>query len=388
MDFDQVVDRRNTFSNKWDDMKAVYGISPDTGIAMWVADMDFRSPRCVQTVLSKAVDHGIFGYMSNSTGYLEAICWWMHSRHGWAIRPEWIQTTNGLCNAIALILDTFTQPGDHVILFNPVYHAFEKTIRSADRQITQCPLVRVGDTYRMDCDNYDQFLTGKEKAAILCSPHNPSGRVWHPEELRSVARFCERNDLLLISDEIHQDLVYSGNKHTPLPVAAPDAIDRIIVLSSASKTFNIAGLHTGQVIIPDETLRARFNNRVAALAIGSNSVSVRATTAAYSPNGAKWVDELVSYLDVNKAMFESGVNSIPGVQAMPAQSTYLCWIDFAGTGLSIKEVEDRVFRKAEIAANAGRTFGPGGENFMRFNVGMPRSQVNEAIERLNFALRS
>ena len=220
---------------------------------------------------------------------------------------------------------------------------------------------------------------------ILCSPHNPGGRVWSAQELRAVAEFCARHDLLLVSDEIHHDLVMPGCHHTPMPVAAPDCADRLVMLTAASKTFNLAGTHCGNVIIADEALRRQFGATLAAMGISPNSFGLHAVTAAYSPAGAEWVDALCAYLDGNRKVFDDGVNAIPGLQSMPLESTYLAWVDFSGTGMDVAEFTARVEHEAQIAANHGPTFGTGGTSFLRFNLGAPRSVIEDAVARLQRA---
>ncbi|SLN58885.1 Cystathionine beta-lyase PatB [Roseovarius litorisediminis] len=385
MDFDQIIDRRAHRSNKWDLMEPLYGVSSDDGLSMWVADMDFRSPDCIQQAVRDHLDHGIYGYRNDRAPYTAAIRWWMQNRHGWTVQDNWIFTAAGICNGVGLALDTYTNPGDGVILFTPVYHAFAKIIRAAERDVVECPLALNNGRYEMDFDAYEGLLKGHEKMVILCSPHNPGGRVWSKAELRAVADFCVKHDLLLVSDEIHHDLVFSGNTHTPMPVAAPDIIDRLIMLTAPSKTFNIAGAHTGQVIIQDADLRQKFAARTAALSMGTHDFGIAMTTAAYSPAGAAWVDDLVTYLDGNRQVFDAGINTIPGLSSMPMQATYLSWVDFSGTGMPAAEYQNRVHKVAKIAANHGDTFGSGGESYLRFNIAMPRVQITEAVERMQVA---
>ncbi|MGY6705473.1 MalY/PatB family protein [Roseinatronobacter sp.] len=387
MNFDQIIDRRGTHSMKWDMMQDRYGVSPDTGISMWVADMDFRPPVCVQDALQKAVDHGVYGYFGGDDAYRAAICWWMANRHGWQVDPAHIFTTHGLVNAVGLCLHTWTQPGDGVVLFTPVYHAFARTIQAAGRKVVECPLALNDGRYEMDFDTADALMTGQERMLILCSPHNPGGRVWTAQELRDVADFCARHDLILVSDEIHHDLVMPGATHVPMPVAAPDCADRLVMLTAASKTFNLAGTHCGNVIIADDKLRGQFANTLAAMGISPNSFGLHAVTAASSPAGAEWVDALCTYLDGNRRVFDAGVNAIPGVRSMALQSTYLAWVDFSGTGMDPQEFTRRVERDAQIAANHGPTFGTGGTPYLRFNLGAPRSVIEQAVTRLQAAFR-
>lgn len=385
MNFDEIIRRQGTHCVKWDGMEKAYGVSPETGIAMWVADMDFRAPDCVAQAVRDMADHGVFGYFGDDAAYLSAIGWWMQTRHGWQVAPEWIFTTHGLVNGTALCIDAFTAPGDGVVLFTPVYHAFSRVIRAAGRELVECPLVMRDGRYAMDMAAYDAQMTGREKMVILCSPHNPGGRVWTEGELREVADFCLRHDLILVSDEIHHDLVFPGQRHMPMPLAAPDITDRLVMMTATTKTFNIAGSHVGNVIIADPDLRAKFAGRMMAMGMSPNSFGIFMATAAYSPEGAEWVDALMTYLEGNRRIFDEGINAIPGLRSMPLEATYLAWVDFSGTGMPEEEAIARVQRDAGIAANHGSTFGTGGAPFLRFNIATPRAVVEDAVARLQRA---
>ncbi|WP_028957177.1 MalY/PatB family protein [Sulfitobacter sp. 20_GPM-1509m] len=384
MSFDDIVDRRGTHCAKWDMMDKLYGVSADDGLAMWVADMDFAPPQCVLDALQARVEHGMFGYFGDDSEYHAAIQWWMKERHGWDIQPEWIFTTHGLVNGAAMCIDAYTQPGDGVVMFTPIYHAFARVINAADRLVVECQMALNDGRYELDFDAWDVQLDGSEKLLLLCSPHNPGGRVWTKAELEGVAAFAKRHDLIIVSDEIHHDLVMPGNTH--IPMAKIDGItDRLVMMSATTKTFSIAGAHVGNVIIQDETLRAKFAKRMGALGLSPNAFGLFMATAAYSPEGAKWVDDVMEYIAGNARIFDAGVNAIPGLKAMPLQATYLSWVDFAGTGMSREEVTRRIEKDAQIAANYGPTFGKGGETFMRFNIATQRSRVEDAVARLTKA---
>ncbi|WP_439149317.1 MalY/PatB family protein [Sulfitobacter sp.] len=386
MNFDEIIDRRDTHCAKWDKMEPIYGVPRDTGIAMWVADMDFRPPAVVQTALQNMLDHGVYGYFGDDSKYLGAIQWWMENRHGWKVEQDWIFTTHGLVNGTAMCVDAFTKPGEGVVLFTPVYHAFARVITAADRKVVECEMVNNQGRYELDFDSYDAQMTGNETLLVFCSPHNPSGRVWTKDELAQVAAFAKRHDLVLVSDEIHHDLVMPGHTHTPMALIEGVA-DRLVMMTATTKTFNIAGCHSGNVIIPDPKLRAVFAERMAAMGLSPNSFGLFMATAAYSPEGAAWVDELVLYLDGNRRLFDEAVNAIPGLKSMALESTYLAWVDFADTGMAQSEFTKRIEQTAAIAANHGPTFGKGGESFMRFNIATPRARVEEACNRLRDAFK-
>ena len=382
--FDPIIDRRGSHSVKWDGMEKLYGVSADEGLSMWVADMDFRPPECVRNAVQAQVDHGVFGYFGDDSTYRSAIQWWMSTRHSWDLDPASIFTTHGLVNGTAMCVDAFTDPGDAVILFTPVYHAFARVLTAAGREIRECPLALNNGRYEMDFDAYEAQMTGREKMVILCSPHNPGGRVWTRAELEALAEFSRRHDLIIVSDEIHHDLVMPGHKH--IPMTAIDGIeDRLVMMTATTKTFNIAGSHSGNVIVPDETLRAKFAGRMAAMGLSPNSFGLFMATAAYSPEGAAWVDDLCAYLDGNRKVFDAGINAIPGLKSMDLEATYLSWVDFSGTGMLPSEFTDRTQKQAKIAANHGPSFGLGGEDFLRFNIAMPRARIEEAVTRMQDA---
>ena len=381
MDFDRPIDRRGTHCVKWDMMEAYYGVSPADGLAMWVADMEFRPPAVVQHAVEAMAAHGIYGYFGDERDYIAAIRWWMQTRHGWDPAPDAIFTTHGLVNGTGLCVDAYTQPGEAVVLFTPVYHAFARVIRAAGREVRELPLALREGRHEMDFAAWDGLMTGNERMVILCSPHNPGGRVWTPAELAAVAHFARRHDLFLVSDEIHADLTMPGQRHTAM-TRVEGVADRLVMMTATTKTFNIAGAHVGNVIIPDPDLRAP---RMAALGISPNSFGLHMATAACSPEGAVWVDALTEYLDGNRRVFDAGVNAIPGVRSMPLEATYLAWVDFRGTGMEQAEIARRIEKDARIAVNHGESFGTGGAGWMRINIAAPRAEVAEAVSRLQAA---
>ena len=382
-DFDTPIDRRGTACNKWDDMGSVFGVTADDALAMWVADMDFRGPPAIQRALETTVAHGIYGYPGENRPYLDAIRWWMSNRHGWEIAAGDILSVHGLVNGTALAVDALTSAGDAVILMTPVYHAFARVIKAAGRTVTELPLALQGGQYTLDWAGWEQRLTGRERMLILCSPHNPGGRVWSADELREIAAFCRDRDLILVSDEIHHDLVLPGSpRHTATALAAPDIADRLVTLTAATKSFNIAGAHLGNAIIADPGLRDRYKARMMALGISPGLFGLPMVTAAYSPEGAVWIDALVEYLAGNAEIFDAAIAEIPGATSMPLQATYLSWVDFTHTGMTAEEIRARVEKTGRIAANHGESFGLGGERHMRFNIATPRARVAEAAERL------
>lgn len=385
MQFDKTIDRRGTNSAKWDKMEQLFGVSPTDGLAMWTADSDYPTAPCVAEAVRRAAEHGIFGYSWETPDYLAAVQWWMKNRHNWEIETGWVLTSQGLGNAIALCIDVWSDPGDKVVIFSPVYHEFRLKTEKAGRRAVECPLLRQGDTYVLDLDDAQSRLDGSEKILIWCSPQNPSGRVWTIEELRAVADFAARNNLILVSDEVHHDLVFAGNTFVPMDVAAPEHRDRTVTLTAASKTFNIAGQRTGNMIIPDAQLRAAMKQRLTSLDYSPGALGMQMITAAYSPAGAEWLDAQLAHLEGNRRLFDEGVNAIPGVRSLPLQSTYLAWVDFSGTGMNAEEIAARIRDIAKIAVSPGPSFGPGGELCQRVNLATQRATVAEAVKRLQAA---
>ena len=386
VNFDEVIDRVGTHSSKWDTMEAKYGVSPKNGIAMWVADMDFRAPQVVQDALAGALKHGVHGYFGDDSEYRAALVSWMKRRHQWDVQPDWIVNATGLGNALSLCIRTFSEPGEGIIIFSPVYHSFARIINATDRSIVESELVQRDGRYYMDLDALAASLTGSEKMIIFCSPHNPGGRVWSPDELLRLANFCEQYDLILVSDEVHNDLVYKSYQHHVLARAVPSIHHRLVTLVATTKTFNLAGCMIGSMVASDHALRNRLAHVAAATAGGRsfNRIGMLMCTAAWQ-GGDAWLEELIDYLSENKRIFEDGVEKIPGLRAMQIEATYLCWIDFTNTGVDRVEFTRRVEQVAQIAVNHGNTFGAGGDTFLRFNIACRRQLVIEAVDRLTRA---
>lgn len=385
MNFDTPPSRAQSFSTKWDQLEAVSGVSPEDGLAMWVADGEFQTAPCVIDAMRAYAEHGIYGYGADVAGYKKAICWWMSHRHGWEIEPDWIISTQGLGHAIGMAIDTWTAPGEGVAYFTPVYHEFRlKTLR-AERRPVELPMALVDGQYALDLEAAAAALSPDVKLLIVCVPQNPSGRVWRAEELRQIAEFAAAHDLIVISDEIHADLTYAPAKHVPMDKAAPEHRDRLFTITAASKTFNLPGLRTGQAIIPDPKLRAAYQRRITMTEFQAAPPGIVGTKAAYTPEGETYVTALCDYLQENCRVFDAGINAIPGLASMPLQSTYLAWVDFSGTGMDPAEVKRRIGQEAKIGVSVGQTFGTGGENFQRFNLAMPRAQIEDAVARMTRA---
>lgn len=382
--FDEDINRLGTNSHKYDDLEKLFGLSPQKTLSMWTADMDFKPPQCVFEALNTLSDNGIFGYYGGQESYNFAVKNWYQSRHGWAIDPNSISVVHGLCAGIGIALRAFSKENEGVIVFTPVYHSFINIIKQNNRKLIEQPMTIQDNEYHIDFDKLESSMTGNEKILMFCSPHNPGGKVWSINELKKIAKFCEKYDLILISDEIHNDLVFKQKKHVMYPVAVPEILDRLVVLVSSSKTFNIAGGLMGNVIIEDLALRKKFQLAHKAIGTMSNLFGMKIAESAYS-YGHSWLEELLLYLENNITIFDNGISEITGLKSMKLSATYLAWVDFANTGMSEKEIVHRVHNISGIAASLGSSFGKGGETFMRFNLACPKANIFEAVKRLKYA---
>ena len=388
VDFDEVIARRGTHAMKWDMIAARSGIEAGDAIPMWVADMDFRAPDGVTEALRKEIERGTHGYYADTGSWSDALSGWIERRHGVIFDPAWVSPTPGVVSGLGLILQAVSQPGDEVVLFPPVYHAFRRIIPANDRSILDAPLNLVDGRYRMDLDALAETLTPRTKVVFFCSPHNPGGTVWTPNEIQALCSFCETHDLILVSDEIHCDLVFPGACHEPTLKVVPSVADRLITTVAATKTFNLAGAHVGACVTSNPELKKRLDKRIAASGLASyNGFGMIATEAAWR-TGDVWLDSLISYLAGNRDLFDQRIQTAaPGCFSMPLDATYLAWVDFSGTGLSPEQVADRVKTEARIFASPGSQFGPGGESWLRFNTATPRPVLEEALDRLDHAFR-
>jgi len=385
-DFDRVINRRGTHASKWDMMAKLSGIAAADGIPMWVADMDFAAPPGVTEALTADVTRAVHGYYADTGSWAISLAEWMMRRHGLAIDPAWVSPTPGVVSGLGLILQAVTEPGDEVVVFPPAYHAFRRIIVANERRILDAQLSLRQGHYAMDLDALRSKLTPKTKVVFFCSPHNPGGTVWPVEEIRALAAFCDEHDLILVSDEIHCDLVFKGARHTPTMTAAPQIADRLISCFAATKTFNLAGAHVGACVTSNAALKRKLDARIAASGLSSyNLFGMLATEAAWR-TGEAWLDALLPYLAKNRDMLDARIEAAaPGARSMRLDATYLAWVDFSGTGLAAADVADRVASRARIYASPGSQFGPGGENWLRFNFATPRPILEDALKRLDDA---
>ncbi len=385
--FDVVINRFNTASVKWDGLENTFG-SKDL-ISMWVADMDFPCPMPVIDALTKRAAHGIYGYTLRTESYLDSICSWMQKRHDWHIQKEWICHSPGVVPALGFIVNAFTEPGDNVIIQSPVYYPFSKMVEASGRQIVYNPLKFDGERYTMDYDDLEAKVRAGAKMLILCSPHNPVGRVWTRDELLNLGQICKDNDVLVVSDEIHFDLVYKDFIHTPFAALSEEFAANSIICTAPSKTFNLAGLQTSNIIIANEGLRARYTNFVERLGLTlGNTFGLYALETAYT-QGEEWLDELLDYLKGNLDFLTQFIEKrIPKIKVIKPEGTYLVWLDCRSLNMDALKLEQFMRTLGGVALDDGHIFGPEGSGFERINIACPRSLLEEGLYRIEQAVNS
>ena len=385
--FDQIIDRKNTKCYKWDYNKEIFG--KEELLSMWVADMDFQAPQEVLEILQKRVDHGIFGYTGLTGSFYASIINWMKKRFNWKIDQEWIVTTPGIVPAINFAIQTYTKKGDKILVQTPVYYPFFTSTENNERTLVVSQLKLSNSYYKMDFTDLERKLADDVKMMILCSPHNPVGRVWKFNELQKVSKLCLKYNVLLISDEIHSDLIIGENKHIPIPTISKDIANNSLTMFAPSKTFNVAGLSLSYVIIPNKKNRVKFQKTILNLGLhGGNVFGIEALEASYR-YGQKWLDELLNYIEDNYTFVQQYLqNNIPRIKTIKMEGTYLLWLDCSELRLSQKELVSLFISKAKLALNDGSKFGKGGNGFMRMNLGCSRRLIEQALDRLAIAIRS
>jgi cysteine-S-conjugate beta-lyase len=385
--FDRAIDRRGTDSVKWDLLNEEFG--RDDVLPMWVADMDFAAPPEVCSALNARAEHEIYGYTIRPNSYYESIIYWIKSRHNWSIEKESIINTPGIVPALATAVIAFSNPGDKIIIQPPVYHPFYSVIEGNGREIVANNLKLSDGNYEMDFEDLESKIDDNVKMIILCNPHNPIGKVWGENELKRLGEICKSHNIIIVSDEIHSDIIYKGYKHTPIASISEELSEITITCMAPSKTFNIAGLSTSYTIIPNEILREKFNLTQDSLGIGTgNLFGVCALEAAYV-NGEKWLEALINYLDKNMDYMVNFVNNnIDGIKAYKPEGTYLGWLDCRELGLHGDKLKEFMIHKARVGLSDGNIFGEPGEGFMRINLGCTRSMLVEGLNRIKNAVDS
>ena len=386
--FDEIIDRTQTDSVKWSINERKFG-NKDV-LSMWIADMDFRSPEPVVQALVERANQGVFGYTTRSESYSLSIINWLKKRHNWETNRSWQVTTPGVLPGLIAALLAFTQPGDKVVIQPPVYPPFFKIILNNGRQVVENTLIENDGYYTMDFDLLEQQLSDPAvRMMILCSPHNPTGRVWSKDELTQLGQLCCLHKVLLVSDEIHSDLVFSWAKHTPIALISPEIAQNTISLFAPSKTFNLAGLHTSIVIIPNSELRSRYLQMIDNLGIGGSTVfGMLGLETAYR-EGEEWLSQLLTYLEGNMCFLENFIQSrIPQIRVRKPEGTYLVWLDCRSLGMTRVELKHFIIHNAGLGLDEGANFGKPGEGFMRLNAGCPRAVLNQGLDQLSNAVKS
>ena len=380
-DFDRVLDRRGTASLKCDFCKLEYGL--EGVIPMWVADMDLPVPAPVAEAVRKRAEHPAYGYTHFPDSFWEAVADWLRTRHGWEVRREWLSRSPGVVPALSLAVRAFSRPGEKVVIQTPVYHPFTTAVEANGRRLVRNPLKVESGRFVMDLDGLEAALDAGTRLLLLCSPHNPVGRVWTGEELARLGEIVVRRDLVVVSDEVHHDLVLGGRRHVPTALAAAGLEDRTVTLLAPSKTFNVAGLQTSIVVASNPGLLKAFDAEAesAGLTMG-NIFGVVALEAAYR-HGAEWLEQLLPYLEANMAFAADFIaRRVPRLRFLEPEGTYLALLDCRGLGMRQAELDDFFLRKAGVLFDEGTLFGPELEGFERMNLACARPVLGEALERI------
>lgn len=381
-DFDTVVNRKNTNAIKYDLAKKRG--KPEDAVSLWVADMDFPTAPCIQKAVAEKAAHGIWGYSRPDNRYYDALKKWYKERHNFEVQNEWVVNTPGVCFALAAAVKAFTKEDESVLIQKPVYYPFFNIINSLQRKVVNSALILKNNHYEIDFDDFERKIVQENvKMFILCSPHNPGGRVWTKQELQKISEICLAHNVLVVSDEIHSDITFGSNVHTVYGSLSEQALKNSIICTAPSKSFNLAGLQFSNIFIADEKLRKAFSEELDKTGYDEPSVfGIVAATAAYS-EGADWFDSVKSYIWENilfaKKYIEENASQI---KVLVPEGTYLLWLDFSNTGLSDSEINDRVLNKAKVWLDSGSMFGKEGEKFQRINCATPRIILEDALKRI------
>nr|MBD3622143.1 putative C-S lyase [Sunxiuqinia sp.] len=381
--FDELVDRTNTNSIKYDAREQFFGNGEV--LPLWVADMDFKTPDFIVQALKQRLEHEVLGYTFRGDSYADAIINWLDLRHGWKVKKEWISFSPGVVAGLTLAIDTYSKPGDEVIVQPPVYFPFFDSVKGMSRKMIENPLKLENGRYTFDVEDLKSKISPKTKMLLLCNPQNPGGMVWTKAELEALATVCLENKVLIVSDEIHADLVFEGHRHIPLPTLSDEIANNCVVCMAGSKTFNIAGLTTSFVVIPNKKLFVRYERtlKVPHLHMGNIFGSLALETA--YREGTDWVDQMVDYLQENYRFLEFFLKeNLPQVVPMKPEATYLIWLDFSAFQLSDEELNDKLIQ-AGVGLNRGVQFGKQGSSYMRINIGCPKATLEQALIRMKEA---
>lgn len=386
-EFERIINRENTNSMKWDKLKANY--KREDLIPMWVADMDFAISPDITLAIQERIAHPILGYTFCSNDYYDAVINWIKRRHDWDIEKEWIVFTPGVVPAISYLIRALTDIGDNIIIQTPVYHLFSSTIKNNKRNVITNPLVFKNGKYYMDLEDLEKKIDSRTKLLILCSPHNPVGRVWTKEELIKLSDICLRHNIKIISDEIHFDLVYKNYNHSILGSISDEIRDNSIICTSPSKSFNIAGMQVSNIIISNKEIRKQYEKQLEIDHIGKPNIFAESALISSYNKSEKWLDSLILYIEQNKNYFIDYIESeIPELKVIKPEGTYLLWVDCSGLKMSSEELKDFFVNKCNLALNHGAMFGEEGQLFQRFNIACSRTILKEALDRIKKAVNN
>lgn len=385
--FNEVISRKNTRSVKWDMAGKVF--QSEDVLPMWVADMDFQAPKEVNEALIKRAEHGIYGYTVIDDDVKNSVVNWLSDRHQWTIQPEWLTFSPGVVSSLHMAIEAFTEPGDKILIQTPVYTPFYTVIKAHGREMVKNPLIEKDQYFTIDFDDFEEKLKTGVKAFILCSPHNPVGRVWKKEELEEIARLCLKYDVMIFSDEIHADLVFPGEKHTPIASLSDEVLENTITCMAPSKTFNLAGLEASYVIAANAEKRKKLKNQFLKSGYNGllNTMANTALEAAYT-YGKPWLEELMQLLESHKNYVTEQLEAETNLKVTRSEGTYLLWLNCTGLGLSGKELKQFMIEKAKVGLNAGLDYGDEGEQYMRMNIACPRATLEEGVNRIIDAVKN
>lgn len=385
--FDKIIDRTNNFSAKWSEMNKNFGTN--NLLPMWVADMDFLTAPCVMEALKDRLEQGIFGYTTRPSSYNESIVNWLDNRFSWKINQEWLMFSPAVITSISLLIQNLTQKNDKIMIQEPVYSPFHSIVESNERSLVISPLVKLDDgSYVMDYEDIEAKIKDV-KVFILCNPHNPVGRVWTREELTRLGEICLKHNVLIISDEIHSDIILKNHKHTPFASISKEFRENTITCMAPTKTFNLAGLQSSFLVISNPYYYEVMDKAFSILDIKrNNAFSLVATEAAYN-YGEDWLYELIKYIEDNVDFAIDYIkNHMPQLKVKKPEGTYLLWVDFSNLNVDKEDLKNALINKGRIALSDGSSFGIGGDGYYRINLACPRSMVLEGLKRIEFAIKS
>jgi len=385
--FDHFPKREGSNCVKWDLRETYFGKSDI--LPLWVADMDFETPDFILNRIRERLKHPILGYTVRPDSFNQAFIEWCHKKYNWEVKKEWMSFSPGVVSAVTLAVQGFTKPGDEVITQPPVYFPFFQSIENTGRTLVYNRLKEIDGRLCMDFEDLESIITAKSKMIIISNPHNPGGSAWTEKELKQLGSICEKHDIMVVSDEIHSDLVFKPQQHVPFAKVVPQDSVKSISCMAASKTFNLAGLSTSLVIAPDNDVLQKYEQlmQVSHINMGNIFGSI-ATETAYT-EGSEWLDQLMEYLRSNRDYLSEFISTrLKALRMLIPEATFLAWVDFSGLGLSQERLNHWLINEAKVAMNSGTLFGPGGEGYIRINFACPRSMLKEALERIETAMRT